>query len=47
MKYSIDIWIDVITTRVTNAAQAWLDKELEDLQLGQHNPLGQLGRAPP
>ena len=38
MKYPTDIWVDVIATRVTDAAQAWLDKELQDLQLGRCNP---------
>ena len=38
MKYPTDIWVDVISTRVTDAAQAWLDKELQDLQLGRRNP---------
>ena len=28
MNYPIDIWVDVITRRMTNAPQAWLDKEL-------------------
>ena len=31
MKYPTDIWVDVIATRITDAAQAWLDKELQDL----------------
>ena len=31
IKYLADIWVDVITTHVTNAAHAWLDKELQDL----------------
>ena len=38
MKYPTDIWIDVICTRITDAAQAWLYKELQDLQLGRRNP---------
>ena len=38
MKYPTDIWVDVIATRVTDAAQAWLDKTLQDLQLGRRNP---------
>ena len=38
MKYPSDIWVDVIATRVTDAAQAWLDKTLQDLQLGRRNP---------
>ena len=38
MKYPTDIWVDVIATRITDAAQAWLDKELQDLQLGRRNP---------
>ena len=38
MKYPTDIWVDVIATHITNAAQAWLDKELQDLQLGRHRP---------
>ena len=38
MKYPTDIWVDVIATRVIDAAQAWLDKELQDLQLGRRNP---------
>ena len=28
MKYPTDIWVDVIAIRITDAAQAWLDKEL-------------------
>ena len=28
MKYPTDIWVDVIATRITDAAQTWLDKEL-------------------
>ena len=31
MKYPTDIWVDVIATRIMDAAQAWLDKELQDL----------------
>ena len=38
MKYPTDIWVDVIATCITDATQAWLDKELQDLQLGQRNP---------
>ena len=38
MKYPTDIWVDVIATRITDAAQAWLDKELQDLQLGRCLP---------
>ena len=38
MKYPTNIWVDVIATRVIDAAQAWLDKELQDLQLGWLNP---------
>ena len=38
MKYPTDIWVDVIATHITNTAQAWLDKELQDLQLGWLNP---------
>ena len=38
MKYPTDIWVDVITTCITDAAQAWLDNELQDLQLGRHCP---------
>ena len=38
MKYPTDIWVDVIATRITDAAQAWLVKELQDLQLGRHSP---------
>ena len=30
--------VDVIATRITDAAQAWLDKELQDLQLGRRRP---------
>ena len=26
MKFPTNIWIDVIATRITDAAQAWLDK---------------------
>ena len=37
MKYPVDIWVDVIATRVTDAAQAWLDKALQDVQLGRCN----------
>ena len=37
MKYPTDIWVDVITTHVTDAAQAWLDKVLQDVQLGRRN----------
>ena len=28
----------MIATRITDAAQAWLDKELQDVQLGWHPP---------
>ena len=28
----------MIATHVTYATQAWLDKELQDVQLGRHNP---------
>ena len=28
----------MIATRITDAAQAWLDKELQDLQLGRRRP---------
>ena len=38
MKYPTDIWVDVIATRITDAAQAWLDKELQDVQLGRRPP---------
>ena len=38
MEYPTDIWVDVIATRITDAAQAWLDKELQDLQLGRYVP---------
>ena len=38
MNYPIGIWIDVIATCITNSTQIWLDKELQDIQLGQHNP---------
>ena len=38
MKYSTDIWVDVIATHITDATQAWLGKELQDLQLGRCNP---------
>ena len=38
MKYPIDIQFDVIATRITDATQAWLDKELQDLQLGRRPP---------
>ena len=31
MKYPTDIWVDVIAPQFTNAAQAWLDKEFQDL----------------
>ena len=30
-KYPTDIWVDMIATHVTDAAQAWLDKEFQDL----------------
>ena len=29
MKYPTNIWVDVITTHVTDAAQAWLNKVLQ------------------
>ena len=38
MKYPTDIWVDVISTHITDAAQAWLDKELQDVQLGRRPP---------
>ena len=38
MKYPTNIWIDVIATHITDAAQAWLDKELQDVQLGRRPP---------
>ena len=38
MKYPTNIWVDLIATRVIDAAQAWLDKELQDLQLGWRWP---------
>ena len=38
MKYPINIWVDVITTCIIDAAQAWLDKALQDVQLGRCNP---------
>ena len=38
MKCPTDIWVDVIANCVIDAAQAWLDKELKDLQLGWRNP---------
>ena len=31
MKYPTDIWVYVIATCITDAAQAWLDKELQDV----------------
>ena len=31
MKYPTNIWVDVIATGITNAAQAWLDKALQDV----------------
>ena len=31
MKCPTDIWVDVIATRVTDAAQAWLEEKLQDL----------------
>ena len=31
MKYPTDIWVDVIATWATDAAQAWLDKALQDV----------------
>ena len=43
IKYPTDIWVDVIATRITDAAQAWLDKELQDLQLGQRPCEGRRG----
>ena len=47
MKYPTDVWVDVIAICITNAAQAWLDKELQDVQLGRRPPLGQLSRISP
>ena len=44
MKYPTDISADGVATRVTDAAQAWLDKELQDLQLGRRNP-GPVGQT--
>ena len=38
MKYLTNIWVDVIATGITDAAQAWLDKELQDVQLGRRPP---------
>ena len=38
MKYPTDIWVEVIATCVTNTAQAWLCKELQQLQLEWCNP---------
>ena len=38
MKYPTDIWVDGIATRITDAAQARLDKELQDLQLERRPP---------
>ena len=38
MKYPTNIWVDVIATRITDIAQAWMDKELQDLQLGRRCP---------
>ena len=38
VKYLADIWVDVVTTRITNAAQAWMDKALQDVHLGRCNP---------
>ena len=35
---SCDIWVDVIATPITHAAQAWLRKSLQDIEIGQHNP---------
>ena len=37
MKYPTDIWVDVIATCVMHVTQAWLDKSLQDIQLGQRN----------
>ena len=39
MKYPVDIWVDVIATRITNSTQAWLDKELQDVQLGHYSSM--------
>ena len=38
MKYPANIWVDVIATHITDATQSRLNKELHELQLGQHNP---------
>ena len=38
MKYPTDICVDVIATRITDAPEAWLDKELQDVQLGRRTP---------
>ena len=38
MNYLADLWVDVIAKRIAKAAQVWLDKELQDVQLGQRNP---------
>ena len=38
MRYSANIWVDVIVKLVRYAAQAWLDKSLQDIQLGRRNP---------
>ena len=38
LKYPADIWVEVIATHATSAAQACLDKELQELQLGRCNP---------
>ena len=37
MKYLDNIWVDVITTCIAHATQAWLDKFLQDIQLGRRN----------
>ena len=38
MRYSADIWVDVIATCITHPAKVWLDKSLRDIQLGRCNP---------
>ena len=44
MKYPTDIWVDVIAACIIDAAQAWLDKELQDLQWvgATPGPVGQV-----
>ena len=38
IEHLADVWVDVIATHIIDAAQDWLDKALQDVQLGQLNP---------